>query len=350
MLGPSLGELAEPPLTRLLTKCSIAFLSLSYCQCNLFKFKPISSRSTIAFLQRSGPFQASVRCQRHTMSRQRRDWEDWEPGYRRSYSDEYSRRRYEYAPPILPRSSFNYWRDDVVVPPSYYPQRSHGRETYNERWHDDRRSWHTESSYPRRRRDFEPGRDREDRESRRDRSPSHRNPSRQRYSTYTPPSVPRRTVRAKTPTEFTLPIPKLVPPEPPREASPPSSMPSQPLKPSPAYLSLSQEPSEVLSNPAMTRKLLVLDLNGTLLIRSPRSRAASGPQLRPVQPRPYMQSFRQYLFCVETKAWLDTMVWSSAQPHSVDDMVDKVFGTVKGELKAIWNRKSLGLSEVDYRE
>lgn len=43
-------------------------------------------------------------------------------------------------------------------------------------------------------------------------------------------------------------------------------------------------------------------------------------------------------------------MWSSAQPHSVDDMVDKVFGTVKGELKAIWNRKSLGLSEVDYRE
>lgn len=99
-----------------------------------------------------------------------------------------------------------------------------------------------------------------------------------------------------------------------------------------------------------TRKLLVLDLNGTLLIRSARSRGSSGPQLRPVQPRPYMHSFRTYLFCADTKAWLDTMVWSSAQPHSVDDMVDKVFGASRGELKAVWNRKSLGLSEAEYRE
>lgn len=44
------------------------------------------------------------------------------------------------------------------------------------------------------------------------------------------------------------------------------------------------------------------------------------------------------------------MVWSSAQPHSVDDMVDKVFGASKSELKAVWNRKSLGLSEAEYRE
>lgn len=43
-------------------------------------------------------------------------------------------------------------------------------------------------------------------------------------------------------------------------------------------------------------------------------------------------------------------MWSSAQPHSVDDMVDKVFGATKGELKAVWNRKSLGLSQADYRE
>ena len=124
----------------------------------------------------------------------------------------------------------------------------------------------------------------------------------------------------------------------------------QPLKPSPGYLALSQQPSEILPDPATARKLLVLDLNGTLLFRSARSRASSGLQLRPVQPRPYMQSFRQYLLCLETKAWLDTMVWSSAQPHSVEDMVDKVFGTAKGELKAVWNRKSLGLSEAEYRE
>jgi len=44
------------------------------------------------------------------------------------------------------------------------------------------------------------------------------------------------------------------------------------------------------------------------------------------------------------------MVWSSAQPHSVDDMVDKVFGASKSELKAVWNRKSLGLSEAEYHQ
>ncbi|TFK46305.1 hypothetical protein OE88DRAFT_1638491 [Heliocybe sulcata] len=43
------------------------------------------------------------------------------------------------------------------------------------------------------------------------------------------------------------------------------------------------------------------------------------------------------------------MVWSSAQPHSVDDMVGKAFGEKKGELKAVWARDTLGLSEHQYR-
>ena len=288
------------------------------------------------------------------MSHNRRRWEQpvsshWEPEYRCSSNfDEYSRRRHAPATEILPSSSFNYWRDDTVAPTSYYPRHSYGRESYNERWRDDSRSWHGESSNSRRRRDFGPSRDRDDRESWRDRSPPHLNPSRRRYSTYTPPYVPRPTVRARSSIEPVPPLSK--PQESPRKASPPPIMSSRLLKPSPAYLSLSRKPSEVLRDPPMTRKLLVLDLNGTLLIRSARSRTASGLQLRPVQPRPYMQSFRQYLFCLETKAWLDTMVWSSAQPHSVDDMVNKVFGTTKSELKAVWNRKSLGLSEDDYRE
>lgn len=296
-----------------------------------------------------------MRCQRHTMSRDGRRWEEpglshWEPGYDRFYSDEYSWRHY--APPteLLPGNNFNYWRDEAVAPTYYYPQRPYGRGSHNEQWRDDSRSWHAESSYSRPRRDFGPARDRDDLESWGDRSLPHRNSSRQRYSTYTPPPyMPRPTFRARCPTESAPPPQKPSPPDPPRKPSPPPDKSSQPLKPSPGYLSLSQEPSEVLRDPTMARKLLVLDLNGTLLIRSPRSRTSSGPRLRPVQPRPYMQSFRQYLFCLETKAWLDTMVWSSAQPHSVDDMVNKVFGATKGELKAVWNRKSLGLSEADYR-
>ncbi|KAF8452249.1 hypothetical protein L210DRAFT_3383593 [Boletus edulis BED1] len=265
----------------------------------------------------------------------------WEPGHHRSHSDEYRQRHY--APPseFLPRDSFNYWREDFVAPPSYYPQRSYGQESYNELWHNDSRSWHAESSYSRPRRHSGLSRDQGDRSS------PHRNPPHHRYSTCTP-YIARPTRSPRSPIEPIQLPPKPVPPESPRKALPPADMSCQPPKPSPEYLSLSQEPSEILRDPAVTRKLLVLDLNGTLLIRSPRSRTTSGPQLRPVQPRPYMQSFRQYLFCLPTKAWLDTMVWSSAQPHSVDDMVDKVFGTTKGELKAVWNRKSLGLSEADY--
>ncbi|KAG8215876.1 hypothetical protein J3R82DRAFT_7841 [Butyriboletus roseoflavus] len=285
------------------------------------------------------------------MPRDRHHWEErtsshWEPGpgNGRSYSDAYSWRHY--APPteLPPRRSFNYWRDEAVAPTSYYPQRPYERD---EQWHDNGRSWHAESSYSRGQRNFRPARDWDDREPRRDRSPPYRNPSCQYYSTNTaPPHIP----RPRNPIESIPPLPKPTPPDPPRKASPPPTKSSQRSKPSPGYLSVSQAPSEPLQDPGTSRKLLVLDLNGTLLIRSARSRVASGPQLRPVQPRPYMQSFQQYLFCLETKAWLDTMVWSSAQPHSVNDMVDKVFGATKNELKAVWNRKSLGLSEAEYHQ
>lgn len=100
-----------------------------------------------------------------------------------------------------------------------------------------------------------------------------------------------------------------------------------------------------------------------------------------------MPTFREYLFLGQrptdgeknqgegTKAWLDVMVWSSAQPHSVGDMVGKCFGAAEGarstavvkngqivsdaaangekeggDLVAIWARDTLGLSEVQYRE
>lgn len=59
------------------------------------------------------------------------------------------------------------------------------------------------------------------------------------------------------------------------------------------------------------------------------SGATSGPplpRLRTAHPRPYLPSFRGYLFAPETQAWLDVMIWSSAQPHSVQGMVERVFG------------------------
>ncbi|KAJ3534754.1 hypothetical protein NMY22_g6784 [Coprinellus aureogranulatus] len=128
----------------------------------------------------------------------------------------------------------------------------------------------------------------------------------------------------------------------------------KPTEPSPEYLSVTLEPSSKLSDPRTQRKLLVLDLNGTLVFRSPHQKRNAyqmrGNQrpLRPVHKRPYLDSFRDYLFHPKTREWLDTMVWSSAQPHSVADMTEHCFGGKKGELVAIMARDTLGLSEEEY--
>jgi hypothetical protein len=131
------------------------------------------------------------------------------------------------------------------------------------------------------------------------------------------------------------------------------------LGPSEEYLKISLEKS---NGEGLVRKLLVLDLNGTLVYRSPhrsfpgrRGRDVyaqfnpSKPRpLRTAHPRPYLTSLRNYLFHPSTKCWLDTMVWSSAQPHSVDDMVDKCFEDKIEELVAIWARDRMGLDANDY--
>lgn len=140
-----------------------------------------------------------------------------------------------------------------------------------------------------------------------------------------------------------------------------------------AYLSTSLQPSRRISHP--TRKLLVLDLNGTLLYRlRPQSRPfrstyqiysdASPAPSRTTYPRPYLPSFRQYLFHPVTRRWLDVMVWSSAQPHSVRDMLRLCFPREEGQpaptetgppafrtddrFFAVWARDTLGLSQADY--
>ena len=139
--------------------------------------------------------------------------------------------------------------------------------------------------------------------------------------------------------------------------------PPPPRSPSPTYLKIADGSPQKLSSATDERKLLILDLNGTLVHRSAIARTKKGvpvppprdsdgrllPRLRPVHPRPYMATFRSYLFAPETRAWLDVMVWSSAQPHSVEDMVAKSFESDKEKLLAIWARDTLGLAEDHYR-
>ena len=144
-----------------------------------------------------------------------------------------------------------------------------------------------------------------------------------------------------------------------RSPTPPTK--PKPLAPSPEYLSISLEtslkitPSDSSSPSSSTqRKLLILDLNGTLVFRSPHQRRGayqlhgSARPLRSVHRRPYLESFTRYLFHPDVRSWLDTMVWSSAQPHSVNDMVAQCFADKRGELAAVWARDTLGLSPEEY--
>ncbi|KAF8674660.1 NLI interacting factor-like phosphatase [Rhizoctonia solani] len=120
-----------------------------------------------------------------------------------------------------------------------------------------------------------------------------------------------------------------------------------PLPPSAEYLALSEIPSVPLlsdSDKPESRKLLVLDLNGTLVLRSPRS--YSGP--RTVMPRPFSKTFKEYMF--REGSHLDVMVWSSAQPHSVHSMLGSFFGPDRNRLVGIWARDTLGLRPEHYTQ
>lgn len=111
--------------------------------------------------------------------------------------------------------------------------------------------------------------------------------------------------------------------------------------PSPSYLAIARSKSVPVNTPSR-KKLLVLDLNGTLLLR---------PKLRKaILLRPYLPTFRSFLFHNEVASWLDVMVWSSAQPQNVDEMVERCFSSQKRELKAVWARDTLGLKKKDYCE
>jgi hypothetical protein len=126
--------------------------------------------------------------------------------------------------------------------------------------------------------------------------------------------------------------------------------------PTTEYIEISHQPPSHLLDPAISRKLIILDLNGSLVLRGAHTGRAPGrafdnstqPRLRPVHPRPYLKTFTTYLLHDETKKWLDTMVWSSAQPHSVHDMVGKAFLQRKDELTAVWARDTLGLTTEEY--
>jgi hypothetical protein len=106
-------------------------------------------------------------------------------------------------------------------------------------------------------------------------------------------------------------------------------------KPSPEYLKRANLPPRRLASPK--KLLIVLDLNGTLLVRSNRGSTYT--------PRPHVNEFLAY--CLEHHK---LVVWSSARPHNVKPMVAQLFDADQhAKLVEVWHRDHLRLG-VHYNE
>lgn len=100
-------------------------------------------------------------------------------------------------------------------------------------------------------------------------------------------------------------------------------------KPTKSYLERANRPSQRLPEPK--KLLIVLDLNGTLLVRSNRGSSYT--------PRPFVNEFLAY--CLEHHRLI---VWSSARPHNVEAMVAQLFTKEQqAKLVKIWSREQLRL-------
>lgn len=117
---------------------------------------------------------------------------------------------------------------------------------------------------------------------------------------------------------------------------------------------------------ALASKLLVLDLNGTLIYRN-----KGGSNSRVSYPRPYLGCFFKYLYRPladenTPRPW-EVFVWSSAQPHNVRTMLESTFDPehIKGlwgdelnedeidlqdggKVLGVWARDKMGLSDQEY--
>lgn len=105
------------------------------------------------------------------------------------------------------------------------------------------------------------------------------------------------------------------------------------LKPSKAYLDIVKKESMTL-NEAHQGQLLILDLNGTLVSRNRKNKS--------MYVRPFAQPFFDYIFANFT-----VMLWSSAQPHSVNYM-SRIFGSRRSQLDLVWDRTSFQLNKRDF--
>ncbi|KAH7108092.1 hypothetical protein BKA62DRAFT_824318 [Auriculariales sp. MPI-PUGE-AT-0066] len=120
--------------------------------------------------------------------------------------------------------------------------------------------------------------------------------------------------------------------------------------PTSKYLALANLPSSsVAASGSHGRKLVVLDLNGALVFREKFAPygLSNRANVRSLTPRPYLQALEQYL-AHESGSWC-FMIWSSAQPHSVQAMVNSAFSSsFREKLLLKWNRTHFNLSQEEY--
>ncbi|KAJ2726885.1 hypothetical protein GGI07_000213 [Coemansia sp. Benny D115] len=76
--------------------------------------------------------------------------------------------------------------------------------------------------------------------------------------------------------------------------------------------------------------MLVLDLNGTLMHRVSRVLGSA----KAIRARPGLDRFLKF-----ATANFAVMVWSSAQPFSVFNMIDMTFGSYESKLVRVWDRR-----------
>ncbi|CAG8460626.1 10264_t:CDS:1 [Acaulospora colombiana] len=86
-------------------------------------------------------------------------------------------------------------------------------------------------------------------------------------------------------------------------------------------------------------KLIVLDLNGTLIFRT-------CSDIEKAILRPYIKDFMDYIF----SGGFSVMVWSSAQPKNVKKMVKATFGHHETKLIDVWTRDKFSLSFQQYHQ
>ena len=107
-------------------------------------------------------------------------------------------------------------------------------------------------------------------------------------------------------------------------------------KPTEAYLTNAGVPPTRVSSPQTL--LIVLDLNGTILYRTPKK--------QDLVRRPGLRRFLNYCFDVHR-----VLVWSSAEPHNLAVLCQKVFTAAQHELLlGQWSRERFGLTPELYKQ